>query len=249
MFSVFVAAAAPLLAALAWAWALMTLEGPWSRTAAVAIAADLVLLATVGVIGMVLGRSRWARRLCIGTSAVGLVVGAFLAFGPAWAAAASLSAAALAGLTGPWLKGWVRERPAALGPPEVAVILEILLLAVPGIVGAAAPTGLGPAGVVGIVVAPVAAFWYAKTVRGAVVAVRVLYPVAAVVTGVVEGGSAGIVLALAGIVSGALAWTKGVLIAARPLTRRSESVRIPPELAPPEILEAAGLDERGRPKR
>ena len=248
MVSVFTAASLPLLAALAWAWALVTLAGPWPRPAVVAIAADLVLLATVAVVGMILGRSRWARRLAAATATAGLALGAFVEFGAPWVVAAATSAAALGAVTGPWLKGWVRERPAALGPPEVAVVLEILLLAIPGIVGAAAVGGLGAAAIVGIAAAPLAAFWYAKTVKGAVVAVRLLYPAVAVVTGIFEGGVTGLVLAVVGVAAGALAWTSGVLVAARPLTTKARSVPIPAELTPPEILEAAGLDERGRRK-
>jgi hypothetical protein len=42
-------------------------------------------------------------------------------------------------------------------------------------------------------------------------------------------------------------WRREVAVAlAPPLVRRSDPMRIPPELAPPDVLDAAGLDDRGR---
>ena len=43
-----------------------------------------------------------------------------------------------------------------------------------------------------------------------------------------------------------LAWTKPARIAVQPLVERGRPVPIPPELTPTEILDAAGLDDRGR---
>ncbi len=243
---VFVSAFLPLLAALLATGVVVTAPGPWQRPAAVLLAGDLIVMGTVALVGMVLGRSRWARRLGIGVSAAGLAVATAAGSGVLWRVTVFASAVALGALTGPWLKGWVRERPAALGPPAVAVNLEVLLLAVPGLVGAAGFDGLGVAGTVGALAALPVALWYGRTGPGAVVAVRVLFPAAAVATGLADRSPAGVALAVLGAVCAALAWTPGARLAARPLTRRERPVPIPPELTPPEVLEAAGLDDRGR---
>ncbi|MDH3731526.1 MAG: hypothetical protein OES13_10470, partial [Acidimicrobiia bacterium] len=58
--------------------------------------------------------------------------------------------------------------------------------------------------------------------------------------------AAALVLA-AGIALSVLAWAPVIHSAAAPLAPlRSPGYRIPPELAPREILDAAGLDEHGR---
>lgn len=243
---VFLSASLPLLGSLLWATVIATTDHPWPGAAAVLLSADLVLMSTIALVGIVLGRSRWARRLGVAVSVAGLVLGVFLEVGVLWALAVAASAAAVGAMTGPWLKGWVRERPAALGPPSVAVILELLLLAVPGVVGVAGVDGVRVVTVAVSISALGAALWYGRTAPGAVAAVRVGFPAVAIVAGLVDRSPSGLVLAALGLMVAILAWTPGAHLAARPLTRRAHPVPIPPELTPPEVLEAAGLDEHGR---
>jgi hypothetical protein len=57
-------------------------------------------------------------------------------------------------------------------------------------------------------------------------------------------------LLVAGLIVVIPAWHRDVALAIAPAApSRGTAVAIPPELVPPEILEAAGLDERGRPRR
>ena len=71
---------------------------------------------------LLLSRGRWTRNFAIGLLTAELAI-ALAADFDGWLVAALITTClALAGLSGPWLKGWIRERPAA-GAPGVEPIL------------------------------------------------------------------------------------------------------------------------------
>lgn len=241
------AAAILFASALAWAGRLLLGPGPFAAGPASLLAADLVVLAAVAVVGVLVAGSRWAHRLGMAVVAAGAGLGIVLPVDAGWVAALALSAAALA--LAPALRAAVRRLPAADGPPPSAVALPLLLAVVPAITGAAFPTGLTPLAWTAVAGSAVATAWYAKAWPGAVTAVRVLAP-AAVASGAIGAGvPAGLVMVATAVGIALLAWSSGVRLAARPLVTAGRAVSIPPELAPAEVLEAAGLDERGRRRR
>lgn len=245
----------PLLTAVAffgssalWAVRLVTGPGPWTADAAALLAVDLLVLTAVALAGMLVAGGRWARRLALAVVGAGAAVAVALPADGLWTVALAFSAGAVVGLAGRGMKGVVRERPAAAGPPTAAVVLPLLLLTVPGLVGASRPDGLGPADWTAAAVAAVTAGVYAKAAPGALLLPRVVAPAALVVAGILGGLPGGAVVAVAGAAVAAVAWTPAARVAVRPLVEAGSRVPVPAELTPSEILDAAGLDERGRPR-
>jgi hypothetical protein len=242
------ASALVLLSTISWMAVLVTAGGPFAPDAGAVLGADLVILGAVATTGMLLGASRWALRLGIGVGVVGLALAVALPAGPLWAAAVAASGLSTALLAADWTDAVVRGRPAASGPPRESVVLSLALVALPGVAAVLGRQGLEPVhwSVAGI--SALTAFVYARALPGALVAVRWLMPALLIGAAVAADGlerAAWVVLAAA---LAALGWRTGVRLAVRPLARQGTAVPIPPELAPTEILDAAGIDDRGRPR-
>ncbi len=239
-------ASALFAAVLVWAGRLVLDSGPWAPDAATLLAVDLVVLAAVSLVGMLVAGSRWARRLGVVLAAATIGLAVAFPIDTAWILGLVASAGALGGLVGTGMKGIVRERPAAAGPPNEAVLLPLVLLSVPALVGVVRPAGLHGADWAVAGVSLLAAAVYVKAWRGALPLVRVVAPGTIILGGLSGGMPAGLGLAAAGIVVARLAWTIAARVAVRPLVETGSRVPVPAELAPHDILEAAGLDERGR---
>jgi len=210
----------------------------------------MVILTLVAASGTLLARGRWAGPIDAAVAAawIGTAVATPLdALG--WATIL-VAGAALAAVTGPWLRGWLRHRPRADGPPPVAVALLLALLATPPAIAFASPEGLPIPAVVLCAWAPLLALALARITPGALAGTRVIHPALSVAAGVALGLPGGIVAIGLGAFVTVLGWRRDLALAIAPAVPiRGEAYAIPPELAPPEILEAAGLDEHGRPKR
>lgn len=136
--------AAPLSAALQ----LAVDSGDLSATAATLAATGLAASGLIAVVGLLLARSRWSRRY---SGAVVLAAAGLAAVVP-WSAASWVTllaaAAATAGLAGPTLDGWLRKRPAALGPSAEAAVLMLVGTAAPFVAGVGAWSAGDPGDVV-----------------------------------------------------------------------------------------------------
>lgn len=230
-----------------WGLAVGLERSLWKGWSAVWLGTELVVLTAVSVVGMLVGAARWARRLGIAAAAFSLGTATVSPFAWWWAAGVVAAAVALAGLVGTGMKGLVRERPAAAGPPAQAVVLALLLVATPGIVAAAVTEIDAPTAVLlGVVL--VFGGWYAKAAPGALLVVRAGAPLVLAAVGLLLGWPAGTLPGFLALLVGWLAWTQAARVAVRPLVERGTAVPIPAELTPKEILDAAGLDERGRRK-
>lgn len=240
-----IATAASLAAALAWAW-LVAVDSRWIEGAGTMVAASLVALTATAVVGALLAASRWAKRLLTATATAGLGLGLSIDIGPLWIGAALLSAYAIAESAGSGLDHVVRGRAAAGSPPPEAAAIPLLALAHPGALGLAQPSGVDAWDWVlaGAVVA--IGFAYAKAVPGALLMTRLALPLAAAAGFAVTGWPAGWIPAVLALAAATLAWTKNARIAVAPLARPGRAVPIPPELTPREILDGAGIDDRGR---
>lgn len=222
---------------------------PFSEDAAALIAVGLVIVALVAVAGTLLARGRWSRP----TS--GLVATAWVAIGAIqssrWGLAVVVTgAAALAGVAGPWLSRWLRHRPASDGPPPAAVAALLVLLATPAALGLALADGVPTGGWVLAVWSPTAALAIARALPGSLLVGRILHPAAAAACGATLPLPGLAVAAASGIAVTAAMWRRDVAVAITPVVPiRGEAIRFPPELTPPEILHAAGLDESGRGRK
>lgn len=237
-------AAATLLAATA-AWSVVLAgDGGRGDVALVSMAASVWVATVTAITGVLVARSRWARRLGLVVTAAHGLVALVTSVTVPWVVACALTAVAAVGMGGPWLDGYVRVRPAAAGPPSRSVILPLVLVAVPFVTGLVGGDGWAAAALTGSALAT--AYWFIRARTGALALVRVVWPVFALALGLVMGWPAGLAAVTGAIAVAVLAWNPTVAVSVSPLVQRGSVVRIPPELAPPQVLDAADLDDRGR---
>ncbi len=241
------APAALLAAAIAWAITLAFGEPTIGTTAAAVAAVDLLIVTLVAIVGLVVVRARWARRFSM--AVIGLMAGMALTMPISnnWVVALLLSGVAVSAVVGPSLEDYLQP-PTSGGPPPKAVTLLLTLLVLPGVTAFLTGSPVPIAAWFVIIGAPAVAWAYGKGRVEGLWAARIGIPIAGLVT--LWGLDWWAVALLAASVAGEtwLAWSGDV---ARPVDRQSEapatrSMAIPPELAPPEILAAAGLDDHGR---
>ena len=241
-------AATTLLAALAWSAALVVDPGPWESAPAFLLAVGLLALATVATVGMVVVGGRWAHRLGLVTLALTLVPAALREADIAWFIGVTLTVVALVALLSPALTASIRRLPSAGGPPPRAITPAMLLLAVPALLGMigndAPPWALLTVGLT----APSAALLYSRVLPGGLLTIRLVWPALALALSPVLGSPAGVASALAGVAVAVLAWDRSVKTSYHPPREVGTTFPIPPELAPREILDAAEIDEKGRPR-
>ena len=238
-----------LLASIGWALVLMFGSGPLAVSTAALLATDLLILGTVIAVGVVFSRGRWTRPtafLLLGGQAV---LGVFFDVSGWWIGAVVVSALGVGAVAGPWLGGWLRKLPPADGPPPKAVIMGLGLVGLPALVAITAPGGVPLGGWLLSGCAVAAAWAYSQAWLPALWAVRGAIPVLGVVAVAGLSWPGALALGLGVAVFTALAWSPEVRQAALSQAAAPvDLVPIPPELAPPEVLEAAGLDGRGRPR-
>jgi hypothetical protein len=212
-------------AGIAWAIHLGVAPEPFAASSAIAIAAGIVIFTVISVVGLLLVRAPWARWLAFATLALGLVVAAITGLDEVTAVVALvLSLAAIGGLSGPWLRVWLRRRPSATGPePRVAVLPPAALALVP-LIGFVSPGGLTVPLVVLATASVVLVIGYIRANTWGLWGLRLVVPVltiGAATTLSVAGATA--LLAVGGIVT-TLAWT--------PAARRAIRSSVPPLPAP-----------------
>lgn len=127
---------------MAWAVVVGISDVPLAQSSALAVAFGFVLATTISSAAMLLARAPWGRWLAVAT----------LGGGMAWAVVAGGSGAlwvvvaasffALVGLLGPWLRVYLRHRPAASSIGWQPVVLALGAAALTPLVGIAAPDGL-----------------------------------------------------------------------------------------------------------
>ncbi len=240
-------ATALLTSAALWAGIASTAE-VYPSSSSLVLGAGLLVIVSVAIVGMVAGASPWALRLGIGVSAAMVALGIVFPLTPWTVTAMALSGASAAGLAGTGFDGLIRQRPSAGGPPRSAVLLSLLLLVSPPVWAVAAPDGLGTAALWAVAAAWFTMAWYVKAAPGALLAVRVVTPIILVAATFVTGLPVGALIALSSVGLVVLAWSVDARIAVHPLAEPGTTVPIPPELAPRDVLDAAGLDDRGRRK-
>ncbi len=238
------APAALLAAASAWTIALAFGEPTIGTQAAAVASIDLLVVSVTAIVAMVVGRSRWSRRFALVIVAAMVLPALTMQISNNWIIALLLSGLALTALSGPSLDRWLRP-PAPGSPPSKATVLPLILLLLPVVVALAVQSPLSVAAWVVIVGAPLVAWAYSRGSTAGLWAARILVPAAILATlpGRPWWSAVLLVPACAGVVLPA--WSSDAARAVQPVEGRA--VPMPAELTPPEVLAAAGLDERGRP--
>ena len=242
-------ASSPLWAGIVWVIALLVDGGEYETSAVFLTALGLLLMSTVAVVGVVVTGSRWSHRL--GLIAIGstFLVALIRNVDLVWFVGILTSALATTLMLSPTVLSGVRRLPAATGPSSQAVSTPLVLLGAPfwlGIIGydSSSNTALLSVGIS----APLIAFAYARVAPGGLWGIRLVWPALAIALSPLMGLPVGLSSAFLGMVVAVLAWQPSVKAAFHPPREVGSTFPIPPELAPREILDAASLDDRGRPK-
>ena len=241
------APAALLAASAAWTLALAFGEPTIGMAAAAVAAVDLLLVTLVVIVGIMVARARWARRFA--WIAIGLMaaISLTMAISNHWMIALALSGLAVTAVSGPSLDRHLSRRTVG-GPPPKAVALPLTLVVLPAVTAFAIGSPLSIPAWFMIIGSPVVAWTYGKAFAAGLWAARVGLPVVGVAILWPADRWSMLLLVIALAVELWLAWSKDAALS----IRNSESILsavsipIPPELAPPEVLSAAGLDGRGR---
>jgi hypothetical protein len=239
----FLIAALVVTAALLWGIHLAVDPEPLSADAAAVVALSLGVLSLIADAGLLITRGEWSRRLAAGSVAVMLGLATATPLDGGVVAGIIASAAAGAGLAGPWLAPRMRIRPSAAGPAPRATAAIVTALAAPTAVALANPGGLDPAAWASIATAAGGA-WTLAAGRGlGLWILRLLLPAAGTAALLVDPLPSGLLTAATCAVPAALAWSFGL-----PGPIEASRFPIPPELAPADVLRSAGYDEAGLPR-
>lgn len=232
-------------AVLCWT-AVISVGADLSPTSTLMVGISMILTATIATVGILVTSGRWSRRLALVSLTMGPIAAASAPIDFLWLAAMALTAAASLVLLSPELV--IRKLPSATGPPQKAVLLPILLVVSPFAYGITADGSPSWALLVAGIGALVAAFLYARVIPGGLLAVRYLWPALAVGLGSVLDTVTALTSAALAVTVALLAWSSEAKTAFHPPRQVGTTYPIPPELSPTEILDAANIDERGRPK-
>lgn len=240
--------AALLVASLAAAFVVTGPDPFWQEGAGSMLAAGHLLLTAVAVVGALVGAARWSVGVAVGLTGIVGVIAVLHPVGSAWVVMVISGAAALTGLAGTGLRAVVRQRPAADAPPPKAAALALGMLTPPLTVSLVQPDGVNSTDWALVALALVVGVVYTRAGSRAVWVTRVGLPLLTLaVPFVVPFPGLLLPFAAFGLLTG-LSWTADARLAAVPLANPGKRVPIPAELAPGEILDAAGLDDRGRRK-
>ncbi len=213
----FVIAALVMAAGLAWTIHLVVAPAPWAEDSALAIAIGSLVFSIAAMTVLLLSRGRWTRYFAVGLLLAQLLIVTVADITGWLIAALVLSGAALAGLWGPWFKGWLRERPAAGSPGPEPIALVIGSFALVPLVGLSAPDGLQPAhgalGAVGILLS----WGYMRASTWALYGLRFGIPVLAVFAALASPLWGAVLLLIAGTGLTYLAWTAAARLAVDPM--------------------------------
>lgn len=238
-------AATPMMAVLVWLVAIMLDPDPYHPNSVLLTGLGWLLLSTVATVGLVLVGGRWALRTLVGVLGTTLFVGAVIPLSTWSMLGLGASAAGLILLLSPGQHRLVRKLPTASGPPSRSVVVTLAALALPLALGLI-PAGANAWVVVVAACGPLTALLYSRTVPGGLAAMRFGLMGASLALAALMPLPHALVALVATAAITAIAWSSDVAVAFRPLIEKGTSYAIPPELAPKEILDRAGIDERGR---
>ncbi len=222
---------------------------PFSEQSAILITIGSVVLSVATVSGVLLARGRWSRWMSLVVAGLWFAQALSRPFDLAGGVTIATAVAAASIAAGPWLNRWLRRLPATDAPPATAVVLLLLLTSTPAVVGfTVGGDSPGLAGWALSLWSGLLAFGLARALSPALWAGRFGHIPVSLAGGLVLGFPAGSAMLVKAAFEAALLWRRDLHLAVTPLLPiRGSAVAIPPELMDPALLEAAGLDDRGRP--
>lgn len=237
-----------LLAGLAWTIALVVDNEPFEPAGVVLIGLGLLTTATVATVGMIVVGGRWAHLLAFAALALTLMLAVVRVIDLAWIVGTIATTLSALALLSPTVTTGIRKLPAAAGPPPRAVLPPLILLLTPAALGLVGNEATVWALLVVGISAPIAAFAYSRVLTGGLVGMRVVWPLLALALSPALGWWAGGVAATGALAVAIISWDRSVKASYHPPREVGSTFRIPPELAPQEVLDAARIDEKGRRK-
>jgi hypothetical protein len=242
------AASTLLVTSLLWAIALAVEPTPLGLAQASLVSFGLVVDSTVALVGMIVVGGRWAHRLGLGVLAITAVIAVIRRVDPLWVLGVVATTISVVALGSPGLTRGIRKLPSASGPPPRVVAVPLLLLGVPCLLGLTGADATVWAMLTVGLSAPVAAFLYSRVVPGGLLAVRMLWPGLALGLAPLLGVVCGVITAVLAVVVLTLSWHPLAKTAFHPPVETGSAFPVPPELVPDEVLDAAEIDDRGRPR-
>lgn len=213
----FIVAGLVMATGFAWTVHLVVAPDPWATDSALAIAIGTMCLSILAMAGLLLGRGRWTRYFAAGLVISELLI-ALVADISTWlVVAVILSGLSLAGLGGPWFKGWLRERPATDSPGVRPLALAIGAFAVVPLVGLASPQGLEPAHGIAGALGILFSWGYTRGGSWALWGLRLALPLTLVAAAIASPPAGAVGLLLAGGLLSYLAWSSEARLAVDPL--------------------------------
>lgn len=231
-----------------WTIALVVDSDPFQPAPTLLIGVGLLATTTVATVGMVVVGGRWAHRLGLFALGLTIVVAVVRRIDILWVIAVVATTASLLALLSPGVLSRIRRLPSASGPPPRAIAPALILLVTPALLGFAGNDATVWALLVVGLTAPNSAFLYSRVLPGGLLGVRLVWPLLTVALSPLLGWTAGSVAVAIAAAVAAAAWDRSVKASYHPPREVGTTYPIPPELAPPEVLDAANLDEQGRPK-
>lgn len=231
-----------------WSLALVVEPGPYPAGAVFLIGLGMITLATSALVGIVVVGGIWAQRLGLVSIAATGVVAVVRPVDVFWMIGLAVSFVATVFLLTPPITRSLRQLPSATGPPRRAVLVTSLLLATPLILGLVAVDRIEWTTLVVGLSAPIVAFWYLRVLPGGLYLLRYAWPLLALGLAFTMDPPAALATVAIALATAVTAMDTSIKAAFYPPRERGSAYPIPPELAPGEILDAANLDERGRPR-
>jgi hypothetical protein len=245
-----IAAIAVIVTSIGWSVRLVGDPSPFASGPAAMLALVAIAMSLIAAAGLLLARGRWALWLVLAIVGAQLMLATTLdlsATGVVIAGTAVVVQVVAALAAG---RSWMRTSPNPQGPPPLSVGLLLALLGFPALVAAANSDGISVTAVAGAALTASAAVVYSRSGVPALWALRALVPPGAVLAVIATPLPGSLVVAGVGLGVVGASWSPVVRNAAAPLVPlRSPGYKIPPELAPREVLDAAGIDEKGRRRR
>ncbi len=204
---------------LLWAVVLVATPAPFAVLAAATLAVGFLLFTIVACAGILLVHAPWARYVGLTTALGGLAVAITGELDAPRLLGILAAGATIVGLTGPWLRIWLRRRPSADGPGPVPTALTLGSLTLVPLAGIVAPSGPSAALLLLALLGLLLAWGYGRASLPALWGLRIALPVLGVLAAWTTGLPGAIPLLVALAVLTGLAW-RGAARAVVGATRR-----------------------------
>lgn len=233
---------------LLWAGRVLFGSSPWGTAGATLVAAGLIVLTSTTVIALLLSPGQWVRNSVTAIGVAWALMAIVLPIETSWVAAVITSGTGVGLIWTRRMDGWFRQ----VSPDRVptrATVLAMALLWLPAVAGAVSAPAVTAGGWIMAGFGLIGGWAYARALPGALWTIRLgIAPVGIIATAGLHVVPSSVTLWAVTTIVAVLAWTGDARSAVRsPSPRRVATVSILPEVTPPDLLEAAGYDRRGRP--